>query len=168
MVNKQFFILTLLILILVSCVSIQYIGYGFSLTKQNYNGDQLKINGFYYNEYYKEHYRIVFLYSNGILINYSAGYAYNDIVNSDSLVFELDYKKAPIYYYGLFQIKQNKVIIENWGAGVENQSYLREGKILNDTTFILYNKDGNLILQDEIYHFKQYSPKPDSTNKYIK
>jgi len=69
MVNKQFFILTLLILILVSCVSIQYIGYGFSLTKQNYNGDQLKINGFYYNEYYKEHYRIVFLYSNGILIN---------------------------------------------------------------------------------------------------
>ena len=71
----------------------------------------------------------------------------------------------PKYVYGLFQIEVSIIKIEKWvpSSGGPTKAYLREGEILNDTTFYLMHRE-----KKEIYHFKQYSPKPDSTNKYIK
>jgi len=55
------------------------------------------------------------------------------------------------------------------------QPYIFGGEILNDTTFILteqflINSDGTKDLLNSFgrtYHFKKFSPKPDSTNSFI-
>ena len=58
-------------------------------------------------------------------------------------------------------------------GGIGAPMYMKIGKIINDTTFQLvrefasyHKKDSRVI--DETYHFKQFSPKPDSTNVFIK
>ena len=88
---------------------------------------------------------------------------YNDILNSDTIDFTFNYKKAPMYMYGLFLIKDSIIKIEKWTVGHNCYPYLREGKILNDTTFYLMHRE-----KKEVYHFKQFSTKPDSTNRFIK
>jgi len=47
---------------------------------------------------------------------------------------------------------------------------VREGIILNDTTFQItkYTSGSNVSERNEVYHFREFHPKPDSTNKYIK
>ena len=65
-------------------------------------------------------------------------------------------------------------MFEKWYPNSPGQPkvYIREGKILNDTTFHItasYRPDGSERREkDEIYHFKQFSPKPDSTNNFVK
>ena len=62
--------------------------------------------------------------------------------------------------------------IEKWvtGNGGFSTTSLKDGKILNDTTLILYNNSrvGAIDTIANVYHFKQFSPKPDSTNSFIK
>jgi hypothetical protein len=60
-------------------------------------------------------------------------------------------------------------------SGGQRLVYTNIGVILNDTTFQLTEsyrlKKGEKTeyqILDEIYHFRQYSPKPDSTNDFIK
>ena len=50
--------------------------------------------------------------------------------------------------------------------------YLDKGEIQNDSTFLITksirSKTGEEKELNEIYHFKQFSPKPDSTNVFVK
>jgi hypothetical protein len=59
---------------------------------------------------------------------------------------------------------------EYGGNGITTFSHF--GEIINDTTFILnkrINNGGNHISSPNLtYRFKQFSPKPDNTNNYIK
>jgi hypothetical protein len=52
------------------------------------------------------------------------------------------------------------------------QVYVKEGFILNDTTLQItrmYRVDGSdEHILNYTYHFRQFSPKPDSTNNFIK
>ena len=116
-----------------------------------------------------------FLYLNGVIINVN-GYVINEgeeefrkrIIDGSAISVIKRYQ----YKYGLFQISNNIIKIEKWapGNGGFPLSFLKDGKILNDTTFVLYNnsKEGEIDTIGNIYHFKQFSPKPDSTNKFIK
>jgi len=52
---------------------------------------------------------------------------------------------------------------------------VREGDIINDTTFVISvsyrmkkGKKTEVKARNETYHFKQFSPQPDSTNNFIK
>ena len=52
-------------------------------------------------------------------------------------------------------------------------AYLKTGDIINDTTFVITeverSKDGSERRTiNEMYHYKHYSPKPDSTNNFVK
>ena len=68
--------------------------------------------------------------------------------------------------WGIFKIEGNKIRIENWGYGeLARPVTVSEGSILNDTTYKkikINNSNANLT-----YHYKQFSPKPDSTNVFI-
>ncbi len=165
--NIKLLVLTLIPFFVTSCIiyATGIFDQKLKIKKQNYKGNEIRLDGFYYTEYYKDHFKIVFLYSNGIFIDYSAGYNYNDILNSNNLRFILNYKKTPMYMYGLFQINDSIIKIEKWlpSSGGPTKAYLREGKILNDTTFYLMHRE-----KKEIFRFKQFSTKPDSTNRFIK
>lgn len=77
-------------------------------------------------------------------------------------------------YWGIFNIKNDSIVFERWypSSGGPFPAYLRSGKILNDTTFVITksfrSKIGNEEQQlNETYHFRKFSPKPDSTNIFV-
>jgi hypothetical protein len=143
-----------------------------SLHQTPYTGSELRIDGYYYN--YFEGWRINthFFYANGI-IRYGGG------GSSSFQEFEERIKNSTILpgdtktEWGVFIVNNDIIKFEKWypSSGGGAPAYVREGRILNDTTFhitISYRSNGSeRRIKDEIYHFKQYSPKPDSTNEFI-
>lgn len=78
--------------------------------------------------------------------------------------------------WGVFRVTNDSIFIENWipkSCGVDVN--LRNGPILNDTTFLILKSktrdfSGGLVSEGEMndtFTFKYYSPKPDSTNSFI-
>jgi hypothetical protein len=73
----------------------------------------------------------------------------------------------------VFIIEDNVIKFERWYPSERPyNAFVREGVILKDTTFHItksYRSNGTEKREkDEIYHFRKFSPKPDSTNVYVK
>lgn len=147
-----------------------------SLNRENYEGNQLRIDGYYYHEYYnpdKNMESIVF-FKNGVLSYFGGGgKSFGEIENrltNNELIEKL---KGIKDCWGIFNVKNNIIKFERWYGGQGAKPvYVSEGVILNDTTFHItksYRSDGSEIEpEDQMYHFRQFSPKPDSTNVFIK
>ncbi len=69
--------------------------------------------------------------------------------------------------HGLYQIEGANIVLENWVSAFGGYALNRnEGSIVNDTTYDVNIANGSGV--NYRYKFKPYSPKPDSTNKFIK
>jgi len=185
---NNIYILVALLLIINSCspkepVELEVIP--LTLQRQPYSGDELKVDGYYFYEWESDvtSLTIFFLYKNGILI-YGADSPKSEIIN-----IEEDFRNGTWYkiskekriVWGVFQINNNNntIKLEYWyppGAGsMYYQPYIFGGEILNDTTFILteqyiVSSNGTKDLLNTFsrtYHFKKFSPKPDSTNSFF-
>lgn len=147
------------------------------LVKNNYVGQELKTEGFYYHTFQsdKESANICFFFRNGVY--FTIGSPNLDEINDKEIINRyIKYSKNTKYSWGLFQIEGDTIKYEKW-VPVEGPlvAVTYEGKILNDTTFIVDNyyrmingQKVDLTKIDWIYHFKEFSPKPDSTNSFIK
>jgi hypothetical protein len=190
---KTLLLLPVFVFMFISCKVFEPL----SLNKQDYRGNNLKTDGYYYIFKDKEEgftlkekkYNTFFIYRNGI---YFGGKGLSsptfDISNLDSL--DLSVKKKVInvvkyeplqYEWGVFKVNGSEIVIERWvtasGGGIYPTQILK-GEIKNDTTInfhtlvgahpVNYNRKKKILKIDETYHFRQMSPKPDSTNKFIK
>jgi len=149
-----------------------------STTKQAYTGNQLRVDGFYYWPYDNRYYDGYFFYRDGTILSTGGG---SDSLEEeenyikDRFINDNDYKKDRAWW-GQFFIDGNNIKFERWYIGGTILSvYFREGTILNDTTFHITESyklvDGQKTeykTLDETYHFKAFSPKPDSTNVFVK
>lgn len=148
-----------------------------SLKKEPYNGNQLRIDGYYYQISDGKIYTILFLYRNGVVM-YGGGEGV-EIENIEEREINfidkswIESVKKFKSWWGLFQIDSDNIKIERWysSSGGGLPAYLHSGIILNDTTFVMKKSvrtDGTNEREiNKVYHFKQFSPKPDSTNKFI-
>lgn len=77
--------------------------------------------------------------------------------------------------WGIFVVESSYFAYEKWycSDGI-CYAYIKEGEIKNETTIHItksYRIKNDIITEekerDETYHFKQFSPKPDSTNSFI-
>ena len=138
-----------------------------------YTGNQLRTNGYYYlitpsdNVIYKP----LVLYTNGVLLFTILGSGGNTLEEMDNIIRKLyiqdtQYSKDK-YNWGVFFINGNNTIkIHILSHFYPHRESVYEGVILNDTTFhITKSSNGN---RNDMYHFRQFSPKPDSTNVFIK
>ena len=138
-----------------------------------YTGNQLKMNGYYHQIIYNnEIYRPFVMYSNGILINIG-GFG-NTLEEMDeyikkNYVQDTWYKKNK-YKWCVFFVEDNTIRINRLSEDYPHRGIIQEGIILNDTTFRItkFSYNGKVEERDEMYYFRQFSPKPDSTNVYIK
>lgn len=177
---KYLFLLSMLLSISCACSKLLFGSEELTLPKQPYTGNELRIDGYYYYKYYpgenEVYYSTYLLYENGIIL-------YGGAVNETEITrLENDFKsnkwieiqRKYKYMWGVFIINGNKLLFERWYPNSPGQPkvYINEGKILNDTTFQIttfYRPDGSKRREkDEIYHFKPFSPKPDSTNNFVK
>jgi len=152
-----------------------------TLKRINYTGNELRIDGYYYNIYYndkKEPQGItpLFFYRNGIILG-DVGVRIDKISEMEEWFRNGYYvNNAEKYQWGVFQIDGTKIKYEKW-VPVQGPfvAVTYEGVILNNTTFVINQsykmEKGNRIdlsKFDWTYHFKEFSPKPDSTNRFIK
>ncbi len=150
------------------------------LQQTPYFGDELRIDGFYYWTFNNGNSTRVFvLFSNGVI---QGGTSYSGKDWEDKLISDIlsgDYHASSIkrkYEWGLFEIEDSLIRYEMWFPSPPGPmvSAASEGTILNDTTFHLQRsfrfengKRVNISERDELFHFRQFSPKPDSTNPFI-
>jgi len=176
---KRIYLLIAAIL-LTSCVT--WLDRDLRMKKIPYLGDELRIDGYYYSniEYYSSLDGI--RGSIGVAVFYRDGFCiYTEVspVNQDTLNYienEFLLNKAYINKLknnygglGVFQIMDTDIQFEVWLY--KSDSQIHYGKIVNDTTFITNKRvsmSNKTYPENLTYRFKQFSPKPDSTNVYVK
>ena len=169
-------------LFLYSCKNI-FIDDKFSIKCVPYTGSELRIDGYYYKKWLWEEGNKRFIdyfifYSNGVsATGHMEAENLCDVENRLANWSDNKWLKDNIYIWGPFSIHDDKLIMQFY----EPSDYLSKrvlelsGTILNDSAFYLEKitlactgKEitGRFFATGE-YCFKQYSPKPDSTNNFI-
>lgn len=146
----------------------------FALKKRDFYGTQFRIDGYYYQKYgTPEKLTIYFFYRNGILLHAGDGYTIDIEAKFEN--GELYEKlKENKYCWGLFNIDSNIIQFERYynSDDISKDAYIRSGEILNDSTFRItksMRSDGKEVSdENEMYYFKKFSPKIDSTNVFVK
>ncbi len=145
------------------------------LPLQNYDGSQLKIDGYYYSESPEGRLSILFFYCNGTSL-YGGSPLTSEIIAKELSFANGEYYNAVKgikHNWGRFVIDGTSIKREYWptSTGGSLEAYTVSGEILNDTTFRFTKswrscKPKKVQEFEEVFHFKQFSPKPDSTNVY--
>ena len=137
-------------------------------SRQDYLGNAIKMDGIFYAQKSGEP---IFLYRNGI---YRIGCSNPNIssipdkfkCNTDSEYLNLSKKSRSDW--GIYLVKGDSLYLEDWRTigDCTYDVFSHTGKILNDTTMIIPIKlDGKTL---DTFRFVKFSPKPDSTNNFIK
>jgi hypothetical protein len=154
----------ILLLALCSCTVETLPDEELTIKQEAYTGNQLRMDGFYKGLQTGQtlYYDFIFIYSNGI--TFCIGHKnVNSISDMDK---DIDAAVSIKDHWGLFQIHNDSVYIQRWRARETVIQYLLTNyqyKIINDTTLYYKNSYG-----ETTYRFVKYSPKPDSTNTFIK
>lgn len=138
--------------------------------KTPYPGEHLRTDGYWYSPYSSTDgdtlYDIHFFYRNGIVRYGGAGPSLSEL-ETDAL----ENGEPPRSWWGLFTISGDQIEFERWYPGEYETAYIRSGRILSDTTFIITesrrSRGGDIQEKNEYYYFRAFTPKPDSTNRYI-
>jgi hypothetical protein len=148
-----------------------------SLTKTSYSGNELKIDGYYYTIFENKRQSISFFYESGIYLD--LGGNANNSLDADNYIASFstnnDFRSSRIWW-GLFKINGDNITYEKWyPSGTAYKAYVRTGKIINDSTFnvtesyrVVNGDKTNFGNINETYYYRKFSPKPDSTNDFIK
>lgn len=147
------------------------------MSKTPYNGNELRIDGYYYSdEVDASDYGVAVFYRDGVCYHLFGTdftepldeYIEQEILLNSSFVDDL--RTTPTHI-GVFQIAGESIEFETWEAGRDITTFSHFGDIINDTAFILrerVNNDQGVTFEENItYRFKQFSPKPDSTTRFI-
>lgn len=146
-----------------------------SLSKVNYTGTEIRLDGYYY-QHNNNYTDIIFFYRNGAAL-FPGGVESSEKGMDDYISREFlnnfAYKEDQLSW-GLFNIDGNVIKFENWfpTGWIGKKVYMSSGNILNDTTFVIttfkYSYGSDLESRNDIYHFRKFHPKPDSINNIIK
>jgi hypothetical protein len=149
-----------------------------SMDKNPYTGDELRIVGYYYTNLTSANdIGVAVFYRDGFCINTwvkpinqdTLRYIENEILLNSTFINKI--KSIPTHI-GVFQINAKSIVFETWEAGRDIINFSHYGEILNDTTFLITkqvnNDSGKSSSEKLTYRFRQFSPKPDSTNNFIK
>lgn len=186
-------VLIILVITIFSCRGYEVL----NKTKVPYSGNSLRLNGYYYclgkeffNGFNKNYTEGFFLFPNGVYLRVLNG-SFDTKLNINQILLSfdqivLDRIKIKNYSnnrigWGLYSVRDSSIEIENWDHSADGGAYptrTLKGKVVNDTTIHFHkligahpnNKGGKkkVISINETYHFREFSPKPDSTNVFIK
>jgi len=150
-----------------------------SNVREDYTGEELRIDGFYYQKTSEGYINtpLYFFYRNGI--TFKLNFNLENINNPVDCIPELTNERIEAhrkrkYNWGIFKINKNEFLREEWSPPINGNyvhTILQTGEILSDTCFIFTKfislKTGTLN-SNVLWHFYPFSPKPDSTNVFIK
>lgn len=147
------------------------------LERQDYTGAQIRLDGYYHLVTYEK--KIAggyFFYRNGIIVSLggvqNTPQEYDDYIKRVTQIENFYSRKGT---YGVFVVNDSSILFEKLYPAQPWEAFIREGVILNDTTFHIHisyrmvnGEKTEVREKDETYHFRQFSPKPDSANNFVK
>ena len=146
----------------------------FALEKRPYLGTKLRFDGYYYEVLSNGNWYVLFLYRNGI-VRVMFSFPPNELEEKEEQFRNKAWLESATgkIDWGVFQIDSNKIVYEIWcpsdGGGLP--VYTGYGEIINGSTFHISRSqrvDGSdAKVRDELFHFRQFSPKPDSVTEFI-
>ncbi len=146
-----------------------------SLKKTPYTGNQLRIDGYYYSRDSSSIYDSYIFYRNGVLLD--GGGELSGSFSELENIFKSDlfdsFNRESKTVWGLFVINESQISFETWypSSGGGMPAYIMSGTIINDTTFkitrSMRSNGSEKETKDITYHFKKFSPKPDSSNVFL-
>lgn len=149
----------------------EYPDYPFSKTPNT--TDKLRLDGYYYAyDNISTNINVHVLYRDGVVLFCSTG--------KNFAFFEEKFKTGKfgksinISSWGMYLIEDDSITtscISKVPGYFNYMTYISKGIILNDTTFKMIRSnrsDGEVFERKEVFHFKQFDFKPDSTNNFIK
>lgn len=177
-------ILSIILIMIVSSCKKMFEDEELSMERVDYTGTELRTDGYYYYryQYYNSREDSLydkfipwFLYRNGVSLY---GYVYD---YSEMEEVEKEFEDGSFYdickdrklRWLVFQVSDSVIEFEGWDTGglFSKPTVKQYAKIINDTTFCRCSKrpqKGENVKWGDDFHFKQFSPKPDSTNSFIK
>jgi hypothetical protein len=177
---KIYLMFLFFILILISCEEWFIKDKEFSMKAIPYAGNELRIDGYYYKEANHNINRVyVFVfYANGIHFGGGGNKSFSGLEDRLSDPNYIANLQNCLSCWGPYQIKDNVLKFEYYEI-FGNYWYIcvANCEIINDSTFNIKritrldnnkNVSNNVSLDIGEYHFKQFSPKPDSTNYVVK
>jgi hypothetical protein len=148
-----------------------------SFVRTNYNGNELRTDGYYYcrqsgNGTFS--FDIQFFYKDGVFLSEKFTSDYKDLSAIENEIKSVRFKqfiKKRQNVWGLFSINFTEIYYEKLYFG-PFQAYIDSGKIINDSTFVILKRKSSYHTDEttmqDTFQLKQFSPKPDSTNNFIK
>lgn len=145
------------------------------LSKKAYLGNQLRVDGYFYQKKDNIYSTVYLFYRNGVVLYVGGGYSEVDLLSMESSLIDGSFynlAKSDKLSWGVHNISGNSIAFERWYPSNRGgfPSYVRSGEILNDSTFHISKsirfKELEVNDKNETYHFKQFSHKPDSTNSF--
>ena len=152
----------------------------FTFSPQAQDNPPLLLSG-YYDFVYKRvndslQHKIIFLYANGVILFASSDHSQlneteNDFKNGKYYAAIKNEKNS----WGPFKINEGTLEFQRWFPAENAPVHFYTCKILNNQSFEVY-QTGYMVRGkkkqkqniSEVYTFKAFGPKPDSTNKYVK
>lgn len=145
-----------------------------SLQRVNYNGNELRTDGYYYHFTSSNNTIVYFLYRNGIILC-AHSYSSHDLTSVELEMVKIYSEIRKLKdSWGVFIVNDNKIEYDMWNTptGFSFPITKSKGYIENDTTFHItetyYSDINKTYYEDELWHFRQFANKPDSTNNFIK
>lgn len=168
--------------VLTSCVSCEKMNTckdkELTIKRAEYSGQELRMDGFYFgnpnvDSQGRNLYELFVFYKNGIVM--LPGTVELNKMEEYIITITNSNQQNTKFVWGLFVINNKEISLEHWvAAQCGYPAVLRSGEILNDTTFVLRKMVRNgsqgteeTVINEE-FNFRQFSPKPDSTNNFIK
>ncbi|MFN3195593.1 MAG: hypothetical protein ACE364_06585 [Chlorobiota bacterium] len=176
MIKRLVFIFSALI-ILNSCYNSTK--YDLTIDKEPYFGNELRIDGYYYYQYYgnenEKYTQILFFYRDGVIFD-GAIFPKDNFESIEQYFIDNEHVKstADSWVWSTFKVNKDSLVYERWNPPTVSQGpepILYYCEIINDSTFKVYKQ--KLHSQKEFdkvnltYHFRQFDHKPDSTNRFI-
>ena len=145
-----------------------------TIKRQNYKGNELRTDGYYYLFNETNNITVVYYYYRNGVILLGGSFGGNNLNEIEKQLVNPKVKTKT--NWGVFLIENNTIQYEKWigSSSSSPKAYLYScnGNILNDTTIHLieeyYSERKEKRAINEIWRFKQFDYKPDSTNVYIK
>ena len=136
----------------------------FTMQRKPCTTKQIRMDGYYEGAInaQKEFFEYLFFNENGVYYRFS----YEDHESMDKIVNNIAYSQKNKQNWGIFQITDTLINVQMWtqkSGTIQNIIYSFQYLIINDTSLL-----GSFNGQSSTYHFKKFSPKPDSTNVFIK
>jgi len=170
---KKIILILQILLVFVGCEGLFRKDDELSFVKTPNTTDKIKLDGYYYKYIDPDRVGIRIYYHNGIVYSTSKFNNLHSFENKINDGNEITRSSIKIQW-GLYLIKEDSIYV-NGLAILSGALYFSEmfsqGIILNDTTILFQETrfaDGSIDYYNDTLHFKQFSPKPDSTNIYIK